>query len=114
MPTKSPIELSEGALYLNGCEVKGIPDFVCTDEVYDKSFEKSTSIIYGAPDEFTLTATCKLDYWSFLKLIGMWDWVMTYRPNKRVVHLAKYGRTTRVRHKNFRRACRLLEKEILR
>lgn len=107
------LKLITGTLYINGNEFKGITDFECTEEKFDESFKKSTRMIYGSPDEFTLTATCNFNWWSFMKLCGMWDWVMTYCPNKRVVHLAKYGRTTRVRHKNFRRACRLLEKEIL-
>lgn len=106
------LKLTSGTLYINGNEFKGISDFECTDEKFDESFEKSTRVM--SMDKSALTFTCKFNWWSFMKLCGMWDWVIKYCPNKRVVHLAKYGRTTRVRHKNFRRACRLLEKEILR
>lgn len=103
------LKLGEGTLYFNGSEVKGITDFECSNEDYGKSFAKCCTII----NENTIEVKCKVDFWSFIELIGLWDWVMKYCPNKRVVHLAKYGRTIRVRHKNFRRACRLLEKEIL-
>lgn len=104
------LALDAGTLYFNGCEVKGIPDFECTEERWDESFKECSTILSTSK---ALTFTCKVNYWTLIKLCGVWDWVMTYCPNKRVVHLAKYGRTTRVRHKNFRRACRLLEKEIL-
>ena len=106
------LKLTTGTLYFKGNEFKCIPDLECTEEKLDESFEKCSTMLWGAKGELTLT--CKFDYWAYLKLIGMWDWVMTYCPNKRVVHLAKYGGTTRVKHKNFRRACRLFEKEILR
>lgn len=104
------LSLGVGTLYFNGCEVKGIPDFECSEELFEESIKNSSTSLL---DYEELAFTTRLDFWSFVKLCGVWDWVMRYCPNKRVVHLAKYGRTTRVRHKNFRRACRLLEKEIL-
>jgi hypothetical protein len=65
-----------------------------------------------SPTETIFEINCHFNWYLYLKLIGMYDWTLNNCPNKRVVHLAKYGRTQRVRNKNFRRAMRILGKEI--
>lgn len=101
-------QLGEGRIFFNGCEAKAIPDFECTESEYIDAGYKATEIISGT----ALSLNLKFDRFLFYKLCGIWDWVLMYCPDRRVVHLAKYGRTERVRRKNFNRAIKILGKEI--
>ena len=109
MPTESPYNLSEGCIYISGCETKGIPEFTCDQATSDEAIHKSMTY---SPTETILTINCHFNWYLYLKLIGVYDWVLNNCPNKRVVHLARFGRTQRVRNKNFRRAWDSLGKEI--
>ena len=44
------------------------------------------------------------------ELIGLYDWIALYCPNRRVVHLMRHGRRKRTRYKNFNRALHILSK----
>ena len=47
----------------------------------------------------------------WLKLTGIYDYVLEMCSNKKVVHLAKYAKKDRVRTKNFNRAMKIIAKE---
>lgn len=47
----------------------------------------------------------------WLKLTGIYDYVLEICSNKKVVHLAKYAKKDRVRTKNFNRAMKIIAKE---
>ena len=49
-----------------------------------------------------------IDTFGYVKIIGIFDFICTHCPNKRVVHLAKYGKSHRVQVKNFYRALVIL------
>lgn len=46
---------------------------------------------------------------AMLVMIGLRDIILSCCPNKRVVHLAKYGKKKRTRKKNLHRAIKILE-----
>lgn len=73
MPPKS---ISNHAIYIEGCEFKGIPDFTVA------------------------------------KVIRLYGWVINYCPNRKIVHLIRHGKNKRIRNKNFKRALRIIGKEI--
>lgn len=79
----------------------GIADIPSLEIDVDECKKNAMKLVY---ESIELTGTVHLDTFLFYKLMGVYDWVLTYCPNKRVVHLAKYGKTTRVRFKNFWRA----------
>lgn len=97
---------------------KGVPNFV--PELND--LEEDT--INNVPkDHVNLDLnsnacfTCKLDNsfseFDILRITGIYDWVIYNCPNRKVVHLIKYSRSYKVRKKNFKRAVRILYKEIM-
>lgn len=49
-----------------------------------------------------------------IALLGLQDAIMMCCPNKRIVHLAKHGRSYRVRKKNKSRILKTIEKQIKR
>ena len=115
MPIKSPYTLGPGELYIDDTviEVKGngcIPDYTVEKDDIDKIVRDNITI--STSDSMNFECTCNIDRFGFYKLIGLYDLVVNYCPNRRVVHLIKYGKTNRVRKKNFRRACIILEKYL--
>lgn len=88
----------------------GIPEFEIDDDLI-KEYVRDNSV-WSTNNYPTLTFTCRVNFIELYKLIGLWDWVMRYCPNKRVVHLMKYGKNDKVKLKNCRRALRLIEKEV--
>lgn len=54
----------------------------------------------------------RLNLFSILQISGALDWIIEYCPNRRVTHLMKYGKNDNVRHKNIRRAIKLIVKEV--
>ena len=54
-----------------------------------------------------ITFTCKVNPVTLLKVIGIWDWVITNCPNKRVVYHMQHG-NYRTRKKNWHRACSII------
>lgn len=117
MPTKSPYTLGPGELYIDdtvieisGSELKGIPDLTIEqDDIREYVHE---NISFHTTNNVEFTVNVHIDKLMLYKLIGVYNWVVDYCPNRRVVHLIKYGKTKRVREKNFNRACRILVKEL--
>lgn len=54
----------------------------------------------------------RLNLFSILQISGALDWIIEYCPNRRVKYLIKYGKNDNVRHKNIRRAIKLIMKEV--
>ena len=106
MPLKeSGIELGRGTLYIEGRPIAGIESFECdTEAVYHEHRDEIFKICNT--DSFTFTV--KMNVKAFYKFTGLYDWVCNNCPNRRVVHLIKYGKTSRVQQKNFKRALRII------
>jgi hypothetical protein len=107
MPIRSPF-IECATFHIDGNEIHGIPDFDATWEPVEEYVHNC--INFSMKDPVTLTVSWKLDNVMLYKLLGLWDWVLTYCPDRRVVHLAKYAKKPRVRRKNFSHAVRLLGK----
>lgn len=104
------IELGAGILYFNGMEVdvnSGEAEMIFTEEPDDISVKPMSMT-----GELSFTTECKIDRWLFNQLSGFYAMVVRYCPNRRVAHLAKYGKNDRVRHKNFNRAVKIICKEF--
>lgn len=89
---------------IDGCEFLGIEGFASDDNalkhyIHEEASRLTKSFLHG---EFT--ATVKINKIIFYKLIGIWDWVMKYCPNRHLVHLMNYAKNPRTRDKNFYRA----------
>jgi hypothetical protein len=95
---------------IDGCEFKGISDFNVSRETINKYVSQNTVISFN--DDFTITATCRISRIKLYKVIGLYDWAIQNCPNKRVVHLMRYGKNARVKMKNFRRSLRIIEKVL--
>ena len=106
MPPKS---ISNHAIYIEGCEFKGIPDFTVADEDIRDFCEQNTAIVLK---DCVLSAILKIDRMLFYKVIGLYNWVINYCPNRKIVHLIRHGKNKRIRNKNFKRALRIIGKEI--
>lgn len=97
-------------IYIDGSEIKGISDFSVEEEKINEYVKQSTVIRFTDP--ITITATCKINRMTFYKFIGLYDWAIENCPNKRVVHLMRYGKNNKVKMKNFRRSLRIIEKVL--
>lgn len=98
------VTLDDCVITLNPDRVADIPSLEIDVDKCKKVLVKQ---IYS---DFEYTGVLHWDPFMFYKFIGVYDWVLTYCPNKRVVHLAKYGKNDRVRFKNFWRAYMILGK----
>ena len=109
MPTKH-IEGKDLYFHIDGNETYHIPDFDAeiepVEEYIESEIERTLSL--NSPTSFTFT--CKINWDTFYKLNGFYDWVCKSCPNKRVVHLIKHGKNERVKRKNFFRAIRIIAK----
>ena len=98
------INLSSGSLYILNedeapkkfGEVKDVEIETWTDDV-------SEFVVPPFGMEFTYETTCKLAKDLMLAILGVRDSVLDLCPNKKVVHLARYGRNKKIRKKNFNR-----------
>lgn len=93
--------------HIDGCPEKGIPDFDGDIEGC-KELMKSLMTVKFNRVTYDWDITYKGDIFTFYKGLGLYDWVCTYCPNRRVVHLIKNGKNFRVKTKNFSRAMRIL------
>lgn len=103
-----------GTLYINGVKTDSIniSSFECNlDETYETHKEQIFPI--KCIDEARLTYTITMNENAFYKLTGLYSWVYENCPNRRVSHLMYYGKSNRVRWKNFYRGLRMIG-EILR
>jgi hypothetical protein len=106
-PKESGIDFGSGigTLYIEGNPVTGIESFECdTEAVYFEHRDEIFKICNA--DSFTVTV--KMNVKAFYKLTGLYDWVCNNCPNRKVVHLIKYGKTGRIQKKNFKRAIRII------
>ena len=101
-------ELMIGNVYIDGVEFTGIHEAELTidrDEVVKKLADEM--ITFKMLDSITLEGTITIpDQLTMYKLMGIYDWVCKYCPNRKLVHLMKYGKNYRVKIKNFYRALR--------
>lgn len=109
MPTKLG-EVRDVVLHIDGNEFHGISDLDCSFEPVEDYIHDNIKFKMNMDKEATFTATCKVNKLMIYKLIGLYDWVCTYCPNKRVVHLIKYAKRDKIRRKNFGHALRLIRK----
>lgn len=98
------------SIYIDGCEYKGISDFSVESDEIEKYVKENT--VLRINDDFTISATIKISRINLFKFIGLWDWAIKNCPNKRVVHLMRYGKNNKVKMKNFRRSLRIIEKVL--
>lgn len=111
-----PIEnIKCGEVYFNGVCVGVSHDIEITDYTEDKGAVKEylreqRPVVVNRGG--TLQCTIKFNFITYLKLCGLWDWVKTNCPNKRLVYLMDHGKNTRVRLKNYRRAAHEIGKYI--
>jgi hypothetical protein len=101
------LDLTNCTIYIN--------DELCEDlKISEMSLEPveeftDGDIKYTLNSDASFTATARWNLCTLLQLIGVWQCIIDNCP-KRVVHLMKYGKKRRTRYKNYRRACRILEK----
>jgi hypothetical protein len=57
----------------------------------------------------SLSFKVPINTWTLFKVCGLWDWVITNCPNKRVVYLMQHG-SYRTRNKNWHRAIAIIGK----
>lgn len=113
MPVKETINF--GKVYFNGVCVGTATDIQISDFTEDRAAVKEyirNKAVVKYVDGIELTTEIKFNLYVYLKLIGLWDWVKTNCPNKRLVYLMGHGKNVRVRMKNFRRAAREIDKHI--
>ena len=104
-------DFGSGTLYISG------PDGTIQPLGEVKEIEMETIRDDGLPDfaklsegfEATATFTAKISKEFMLFVTGAYDVILTNCPNKRVVHLTKYGKKKRTRKKNLHRAIKILE-----
>ena len=102
-----PVKKESGTIFIEGCPIYGIADFTCEMETIAKNYIANSSVI-------TWTSPCSCEFsvkWNkylLYKSMGLWDWVADNCPNRRVAHLIEYGKTERVRNKNFKRGLHIL------
>lgn len=107
------INLNSGTLYIQ----KQDGSYEHFGEVADA--EVTSSDTYDIPEyiqsinqpEFTFEFVTKVQKDLWLKLLGVYDSVISACQNKKVVHLVLYGKNEKIRKKNFHRAIKILEKE---
>ena len=107
------INLNSGTLYIQ----KQDGSYEHSGKVADAEVTSSDS--YDIPEyiqpinhsEFTFEFVAKVQKDLWLKLLGVYDSVISTCQNKKVVHLVLYGKNKKIRKKNFHRAIKILEKE---
>ena len=78
-------------------------------EVEEWTDDASDFVVPVTGMESMYEACCKISKDIVLALLGIRDSVLDLCPNKKVVHLARYGRNKKICKKNFHRAIRILE-----
>lgn len=113
MPTKWNVDdkfYNGWEMYIDANEKHGISELTTTLEPVEEYVRENIKLDLSTDPNASFTATCKVNKWILLKLLGVSSWVLDNCPNKRVVHLAKYARKEKTRSKNFKRAIRLIAK----
>ncbi len=97
-------------IYINGSEFHGITDFEFSSDDPDFYDYLKDHTVIKIDDSMELTCECKVRMIELFKISGLWSWVSENCPNKRVVHLMKYGKNERTRVKNFYHAYKDISK----
>lgn len=99
----------QGRFYINDCEFVGnLTDYNFDDHRADLKDYIKENAFATIDREGALSMTVRFNRISFLKILGIWVWVLENCPNRRVKHLARYGKNEKVRYKNFKRATDLV------
>ena len=102
-----PVKYESGTIFIEGKPLYGIADFTCETETLISDYVKSNTIVTWTTP-LSLEFSVKWNKYLLYKIMGLWNWVADNCPNRRVAHLIKYGKTERVRNKNFRRGLHIL------
>jgi hypothetical protein len=113
-----PFDVERGVIFIDGVRLGEATDITISDYTEDtlageQYIRENCSLWCNDHDVATLNCVVKYNIITYLKIIGLWDWVKTSCPNKRLTYLMEHGKNTRVRMKNFRRAAREIDKHIL-
>lgn len=96
-------------LNINAINIDG-KSFSLDETLYvDDVFNDISFPIHCGEHSATFTLNCKLSKISFLKLVGMFNIIMSEYPNGKVKHMANYGKQ-KTRKKNVNRIIKTLEK----
>lgn len=95
----------------------GEPFIFATDPIEIPNFEHNrisednitTTTLDWDNSELSVESHLPIKLW--LKLTGIYDYILEMCSNKKVVHLAKYAKKDRVRTKNLNRAIKIISKE---
>lgn len=102
-----PVKFESGTMFIEGRPVYGIAEFTCDmGTVVKEYFDANSIITWTTPLSYEFYI--KWNNYLLYKLMGLWNWVADNCPNRRVAHLIKYGKTERVRNKNFKRGLHIL------
>ena len=110
MPNRDEsVSLNSGEIYFNGVCVGVATGIEIGDFTEDRAAVKDymrNNIVIARTNEGVLAGTLRFNLITYLKLCGLWNWIKTYCPNKRLTYLMDHGKNVRVRLKNYRRAAR--------
>lgn len=108
MPT-SGIKLGTGRIVIGDSVFEGpVTDFTYDEVAVEEYIYDYVKSHMRTIDGFLFTCPA-IDFWTMLKITGLWDWMIKNCPNKRVVYLMQHG-SERVRKKNWHRACNIISK----
>ena len=102
------INFGSGTLYINDEEFGSINEAEITysDEIDIPDYIRKIENL-----ETSFEFLCRITKEAAMTIMGVKSAVIELCPNKKVVHLALYGKKKRTRTKNLNRAIRILEKE---
>lgn len=102
------INFGSGTLYINDEEFGSIneAEITCSDEFDIPDYIRKIENL-----ETSFEFLCRITKEAAMTIMGVKSAVIELCPNKKVVHLALYGKKKRTRTKNLNRAIRILEKE---
>lgn len=63
-------------------------------------------------NDASISAECKVDRMMLYKICGVYDFIIKYCPNKKVVHLINHGKNERIRNKNFKRGLMIINRMV--
>lgn len=107
------IDLNSGTLYIQKQDgsYEHFGEVTCTEATFSNIHDIPEYVPFINQSEFTFEFVAKVQKDLWLKLLGVYDSVISTCPNKKVVHLVLYGKNKKIRKKNFHRAIKILEKE---
>ena len=102
------INFGSGALYIEGEKIGSIneAEVTCSEEFYIPEYIRKMESLKAS-----FECICRITKEAIMVIMGVKSAVIELCPNKKVVHLALYGKKKRTRTKNLNRAIRILEKE---